>query len=158
MRLYSSTRATRLLSPATRRFAPSHFFSTSTATIPAADEADTPFAPSPEHRALRERVCGTFAASEVEPQGLQFNREERFNMDLFKHTGELGLLGVTVDPDYGGAGMDAPLRARVHEEPRRERRPSASRTSRTRASLSTTCAQRLSRAEVSSFQRTAAAS
>ena len=115
MRLYSSTRATRLLSPATRRFAPSHSFSTSTATIPAADEADTPFAPSPEHRALRE-LAAQFTASEVEPQGLQFNREERFNMDLFKRTGELGLLGVTVDPDYGGAGMDATASCIVHEE------------------------------------------
>ena len=115
MRLYSSTRATRLLSPATRRFASSHFFSTSTAAIPAADEADTPFAPSPEHRALRE-LAAQFTASEVEPQGLQFNREERFNMDLFKRTGELGLLGVTVDPDYGGAGMDATASCIVHEE------------------------------------------
>jgi isovaleryl-CoA dehydrogenase len=57
-----------------------------------------------------------FTRNEVEPQALQYNREERFNRALFERAGELGLLGVTVDPEYGGAGMDATAACIVHEE------------------------------------------
>ena len=57
-----------------------------------------------------------FTKNEVEPQALQYNREERFNRALFERAGELGLLGVTVDPEYGGAGMDATAACIVHEE------------------------------------------
>eukprot|EP00322_Chrysochromulina_rotalis_P014279 CAMPEP_0115852200 /NCGR_PEP_ID=MMETSP0287-20121206/12873_1 /TAXON_ID=412157 /ORGANISM="Chrysochromulina rotalis, Strain UIO044" /LENGTH=438 /DNA_ID=CAMNT_0003306253 /DNA_START=35 /DNA_END=1351 /DNA_ORIENTATION=- len=73
------------------------------------------FNPTDEHRALREMVS-SFVASEVEPQALEYNREEKFNHALFKRAGELGLLGVTVDPEYGGAGMDATAACIVHEE------------------------------------------
>jgi len=74
-----------------------------------------PANPTPEHKALREMVK-SFTTSEVEPQALQYNREERFNRALFERAGELGLLGVTVDPEYGGAGMDATAACIVHEE------------------------------------------
>lgn len=42
--------------------------------------------------------------------------EEKFNAPLFRRLGELGLLGVTVSPDYGGSGMDATAACIVHEE------------------------------------------
>jgi hypothetical protein len=87
-------------------------------TAPAADgdgEAVDIFNPSGEHRALREMVS-SFVANEVEPQALEYNREEKFNHALFRRCGELGLLGVTVDPEYGGAGMDAAAACIVHEE------------------------------------------
>ena len=58
-----------------------------------------------------------FTKNEVEPQALQYNREERFNRALFERAGELGLLGVTADPEYGGAGMDATAACIVHEVP-----------------------------------------
>lgn len=90
----------------------------STAASPAIEEdspADALFNPTEEHRALRE-LAASFTASEVEPQALEFNREEKFNLPLFKRCGELGLLGVTVDPDYGGSGMDATAACIVHEE------------------------------------------
>jgi len=74
-----------------------------------------PFHPTEEHRQLRE-LAASFTASEVEPQALVHNREEKFNHDLFRRAGELGLLGVTVDPDYGGSGMDATAACIVHEE------------------------------------------
>lgn len=48
------------------------------------------FNPTEEHLALREMVR-SFAESEVEPQALEYNNEERFNKDLFKRCGELGL-------------------------------------------------------------------
>lgn len=45
----------------------------------------------------------SFVETEVDPQALQFNREEKFNYDLFKKLGDLGILGVTVS-----WGMSAP--------------------------------------------------
>jgi isovaleryl-CoA dehydrogenase len=48
-----------------------------------------------------------FVESEVDPQALQYNREEKFNVDLFRKLGNLGLFGITVPAEYGGSGMDA---------------------------------------------------
>ena len=73
------------------------------------------FNPSGEHSALREMVR-SFAEKEVDPQALEYNREEKFNMPLFKQAGELGLLGITVDSNMGGSGMDAVAACIVHEE------------------------------------------
>lgn len=64
------------------------------------------FNPTPEHRHLRETLR-SFVESEVDPQALEYNRKELFNIPLFKKLGDLGLLGITVDPEYGGSGMDA---------------------------------------------------
>ena len=64
---------------------------------------------------MREMVT-SFVKEEVEKQALKHDREERFNLALFKRLGELGLLGVTVDPAFGGSGMDALSAVIVHEE------------------------------------------
>jgi alkylation response protein AidB-like acyl-CoA dehydrogenase len=64
------------------------------------------FNPTPEHAELR-RMLRSFVESEVDPQALEFNRTETFNIELFRKLGNLGLLGITVDPQYGGSGMDA---------------------------------------------------
>jgi len=71
--------------------------------------------PTPEHTMLRETV-NAFVKSEVEPQAHKFDREEKFNLPLFRKLGELGLLGITVPEDFGGAGMDALAAVIVHEE------------------------------------------
>ena len=71
--------------------------------------------PTEEHAALRE-MMRQFAEREVAPQAEQFDREERFNLALFRKLGELGVLGVTVPERFGGAGMDAVAAAIVHEE------------------------------------------
>ncbi|CAM9349303.1 unnamed protein product [Ascophyllum nodosum] len=71
--------------------------------------------PSEEHRQLREMVR-SFVENEVDPQALEHNREENFNVGVFKRLGDLGLLGVTVSPEYGGSGMDATAACIVHEE------------------------------------------
>ena len=73
------------------------------------------FNPSEEHRQLRDMVRG-FTQDRVEPQALEFNRREEFNMPLFRELGEIGLLGVTVPVDYGGSGMDASAACIIHEE------------------------------------------
>ena len=71
--------------------------------------------PTEEHSMLREMVRA-WVEAEVEPQALDFDREERFNLELFRSMGEMGLLGITAPVDYGGADMDALASAIVHEE------------------------------------------
>ena len=73
------------------------------------------FNPGDEHKMLRETVR-SFVQSEVEPQALEHDRQEKFNLPLFRKLGELGLLGLTVPESYGGSGMDAVAAVIVHEE------------------------------------------
>ncbi|MBL7556957.1 MAG: acyl-CoA dehydrogenase family protein [Bdellovibrionaceae bacterium] len=71
--------------------------------------------PTEEHKMLRETLA-QFTQSEVEPQAHEFDRKENFNLELFRKTAELGLMGITVPEEYGGAGMDATAAVIVHEE------------------------------------------
>jgi isovaleryl-CoA dehydrogenase len=54
--------------------------------------------------ALRASVAA-FAAAEIAPRAAEIDRSDQFPMDLWKKMGDLGLLGVTADEQYGGAGM-----------------------------------------------------
>ena len=71
--------------------------------------------PTEEHTMLRSMIRD-FVAEEVEPQALEYDREEKFNLDLFRKLGEYGLLGISVPEEYGGSGMDATAVAIVNEE------------------------------------------
>jgi isovaleryl-CoA dehydrogenase len=73
------------------------------------------FSPTPEIALLRQTLR-RFVQEEVEPQALDHERAERFNRPLFKRLGELGLLGVTIPEEYGGAGMGAVGAVVVNEE------------------------------------------
>lgn len=73
------------------------------------------FQPTEEHGILRQTVRD-FAREQVEPQALDYDTHERFNLSLFRQLGELGLLGITVPAEYGGVGMDAVAAVIVHEE------------------------------------------
>ncbi|BBU60946.1 isovaleryl-CoA dehydrogenase [Methylosinus sp. C49] len=53
---------------------------------------------------LREHV-ESFAAREIAPRAATIDRENDFPSDLWLKMGALGLLGVTVEEDYGGAGL-----------------------------------------------------
>lgn len=64
---------------------------------------------------LREAVRN-FVHSEVEPQAHASDRAEKFNLELFRKLGSLGLLGVTVPEKFGGSGLDAAAAVIVHEE------------------------------------------
>lgn len=75
---------------------------------------DDLFAPTPEHAMLAETLR-EFVAREVEPQAAAHDRDETFNLALFRRAGELGLLGVTVPEEYGGAGLDAVAAVQVCE-------------------------------------------
>jgi butyryl-CoA dehydrogenase len=46
------------------------------------------------------------AAAEIEPNAAAWDREHRFPRELFGRLGVLGLLGVCIPEEYGGAGAD----------------------------------------------------
>jgi alkylation response protein AidB-like acyl-CoA dehydrogenase len=47
-----------------------------------------------------------FAGAEIDPQAAQWDRDHHFPRDLFSKLAELGLMGVCVPEEYGGAGAD----------------------------------------------------
>ena len=53
---------------------------------------------------LRQNVAD-FAAREIAPRAAEIDRENTFPQEIWQRLGELGLLGVTIDPTFGGAGM-----------------------------------------------------
>ena len=54
--------------------------------------------------ALRDAVR-EFAQSEIAPRAADIDKHDQFPMDLWPKMGALGVLGITVSEEYGGAGM-----------------------------------------------------
>jgi isovaleryl-CoA dehydrogenase len=71
--------------------------------------------PTEEHRLLRQMVRD-LVRDVVEPQAEEHDRTATLNVPLLRQLGELGLLGVTVPSESGGAGMDATAAVIVHHE------------------------------------------
>src|SRR5688572_19795213 len=54
--------------------------------------------------AIRDTVQ-SFAVNEIVPLAEAIDRSDEFPRQLWPKLGELGLLGITVEEDYGGAGL-----------------------------------------------------
>ncbi|MGH6880744.1 isovaleryl-CoA dehydrogenase [Hypericibacter sp.] len=53
---------------------------------------------------MRDQVAD-FAAREIAPRAADIDRSNQFPEDLWQKMGALGVLGITVEPEFGGAGM-----------------------------------------------------
>jgi butyryl-CoA dehydrogenase len=59
-----------------------------------------------EEQRLLQRSVREFAEAEVKPVANELDETGRFPSDILRKAGELGLTGICVPENYGGAGMD----------------------------------------------------
>jgi butyryl-CoA dehydrogenase len=59
-----------------------------------------------EEQGLLQRTARDFARTEVAPRAAAIDREHRHPTELVARMAELGLLGIAVPEEHGGAGMD----------------------------------------------------
>ena len=62
------------------------------------------FALTEEQKQIKQMVR-EFAESEIKPHLMQWDEAQHFPTDVFRKAGELGMLGVTIPEQYGGAGL-----------------------------------------------------
>jgi alkylation response protein AidB-like acyl-CoA dehydrogenase len=60
---------------------------------------------TPEQQEIRS-LARRFADEKIAPNAAQWDREHTFPLELFAELGELGLMGVCVPEEHGGAGAD----------------------------------------------------
>ncbi|MEY3902331.1 MAG: hypothetical protein RL189_1637 [Pseudomonadota bacterium] len=70
---------------------------------------------SAEMRELTETVRA-FASKELAPHADELDREERLAPGIFKKLGDLGILGITIPEEFGGANLGAKAMVSVMEE------------------------------------------
>jgi alkylation response protein AidB-like acyl-CoA dehydrogenase len=59
-----------------------------------------------EHQRLLRESVRAFARREIAPHAQQWDRDERFPLDLVPKLAQMGLLGIRIPEEYGGSGMD----------------------------------------------------
>jgi short-chain 2-methylacyl-CoA dehydrogenase len=69
-----------------------------------------------EEQELVRKTVREFAQTRVAPVAAELDREQRFPYDLVAELGELGLMGMTISEEYGGAGADTVSYAIAIEE------------------------------------------
>ncbi|MDY0781353.1 acyl-CoA dehydrogenase [Tenacibaculum sp. IB213877] len=68
-----------------------------------------------EHLMIRD-AARDFAQTELLPGVIERDEKQQFPQELVRKMGELGFMGVMVDPKYGGSGMDAVSYVLIMEE------------------------------------------
>lgn len=58
-----------------------------------------------DQRAIRD-TCREFAEAEIKPRAFEMDATGIFPIDLIRKMGEMGLLGLPIPEEYGGAGAD----------------------------------------------------
>ncbi|MFQ3623429.1 MAG: acyl-CoA dehydrogenase family protein [Acetobacteraceae bacterium] len=69
-----------------------------------------------ETRSLVVETARAFAAERLAPRAAERERQRRIEPEIIRELGELGFLGATVDPEWGGAGLDHLTYAMALEE------------------------------------------
>lgn len=70
---------------------------------------------SETHQEIR-RTARRFADEVIRPRAEELDRDELFPSDIYAEMGKLGLFGITVPEQHGGAGLDVLAYALVMEE------------------------------------------
>jgi len=73
------------------------------------------FEPTDAQRLIRDMVR-EFAEKEIRPRAAEIDRTDDFPWDLWKRMAELGILGMTLPPEFGGSGADTVSWAIAQEE------------------------------------------
>ncbi|HOG18408.1 MAG: Acyl-CoA dehydrogenase [Syntrophaceae bacterium PtaU1.Bin231] len=63
------------------------------------------FAPTEEQQMVRD-MARRFAETEIKPVAAELDRTHRHPEEICRKLGEMGIMGVAVPAEYGGAGMD----------------------------------------------------
>ena len=73
------------------------------------------FSLTEEHLMIRD-AARDFAQTELLPGVIERDNQQEFPQELVKKMGDLGFMGIMVDPKYGGSGMDAISYVLIMEE------------------------------------------
>ena len=65
---------------------------------------------------LFQQMIRSFAENEVKPLAAEIDEEERFPIETVEKMGKLGIMGIPVPTQYGGAGGNYKLYAMAVEE------------------------------------------
>src|SRR5258708_36341403 len=69
-----------------------------------------------EEQIMIKQAARDFAQTELKPGVIERDEHQKFPAEQVKKLGELGFLGMMVDPKYGGSGMDSISYVLVMEE------------------------------------------
>ncbi len=58
-----------------------------------------------ENQKMIADMCRDFAEKNIRPKMMEWDESQEFPVQLFKQMGELGLMGILVPQEYGGAGL-----------------------------------------------------
>ncbi len=73
------------------------------------------FSLTEEHLMIRD-AARDFAQNELLPGVIERDNKQEFPQELIQKMGELGFMGIMVDPKYGGSGMDTISYVLIMEE------------------------------------------